>query len=143
MTKRTVEIDDTLEERVNDAKGELRASIRQWIEKEKPENDIVLGDFIERWYQGEDGETYGGDNMSEFADSSVPVYTKEIEDTWYLYGSKLEEAYNNAGLGENPRDNNGMAAIYCYISQELYESYRDIFEEELEDYRVANIVKPV
>lgn len=55
----------------------------------------------------------------------MPIYTGEIEDTWYLYGSRLEEAYENAGVGENPKENDGMAAIYFYIMDKVQEWYQD------------------
>jgi hypothetical protein len=42
-----------------------------------------------------------------------------------LYGSDLEEAYENAGVGENPKENNGMAAIYFYISDKVHEWYNE------------------
>ena len=75
---------------------------------------------------------YSG-GVHERVDGSVPIYTKEIDYTWYLHASELEEAYENAGIGDNPRENNGMVALYCYLEQELaewYEREKDrIFEE--------------
>ena len=71
--------------------------------------------------------------IHEIVDGSVPIYTKEIDDTWYLYANDLEEAYENAGMGENPRENSGMTAIYCYISEKVHEWYyneaQGVFEE--------------
>jgi hypothetical protein len=71
--------------------------------------------------------------IHEIVDVSVPIYTKEIEDTWYLYAPELEEAYENAGCGDNPRENNGMAAIYYYIQEKVGEWYsdnaQDLFDE--------------
>lgn len=40
-----------------------------------------------------------------------------------LYASELEEAYENAGVGDNPRENYGMAAIYFYIYEKCAEWY--------------------
>jgi len=61
--------------------------------------------------------------VSEMVDSAVPIYTKEIEDLWYLHKNLFEEAYENAGVGENPLENNGMTAIFCYMFDQLYEWY--------------------
>lgn len=61
----------------------------------------------------------------EIADNSVPVYTWEINCLWFSHASELEEAYENAGIGENPRENNGMIAIYCYISEAINEYVND------------------
>jgi len=66
----------------------------------------------------------------------VPIYTKEIKDLWYLYGDEFEAAYENAGVGDNPRENFGMAAIYYYISEKVHEWYNEnaeeIFEEQID-----------
>jgi hypothetical protein len=71
--------------------------------------------------------------IHEIVDGSVPIYTSEIESTWYLYGSELERAYDNAGCGDNPRENDGMSAIYFYIMEQVQEWYNnnaeDIFDE--------------
>jgi hypothetical protein len=65
---------------------------------------------------------YSG-QVHEIVDGSVPIYNKEIEDTWYLHGNQLEEAYENAGVGDNPRENSGMTAIYFYIHEQVAEWY--------------------
>ena len=78
--------------------------------------------------------------ISEIVDSAVPIYTSEINDTWYLYGDELEEAYEAAGVGDNPRENDGMAAIYYYIEQQVANWYGEkaqgIFEEWKENHPV-------
>jgi hypothetical protein len=124
--KRTIEIDDTLEDRTQGAIEEVANALRDYLE-ENPDTDTLpdLGNDLD----------YSG-TIAEIIDGSVPIYTKEIDDTWYLYGSELEEAYDNAGVGENPRENNGMAAIYYYIDAKVREWYDDgaqaIFDEWLE-----------
>ena len=123
MTKRTVVIDDTLQERVNDAIEELEELLMDYL-NENPDTYETpdLGNDLD--YDG---------RFHEIVDGSVPIYTHEIDDTWYLYGNELEEAYESAGVGDNPKENDGMAAIYFYIMQECsdwyYKNADEIFEE--------------
>ena len=123
MSKRTVEIEDILDERVSAATDDVKAELLRYL-NENPDTDETpdLGNDLD--YSGA---------IHEIVDGSVPIYTKEIEDTWFLYSAELEEAYENAGVGENPRENNGMAAIYYYIDQQVHEWYHnnadDVFAE--------------
>ena len=125
MSKRTVEIEDTLEDRVAGAIEEVEAELRRHL-AENPDTDETpdLGNDLD--YDGA---------IHEIVDGSVPIYTREIEDTWYLYASELEEAYENAGVGDNPRENNGMAAIYFYIDQAVHEWYRDNAEDIFTEWK--------
>ena len=66
---------------------------------------------------------------------AVPFYTSEIEDTWYLHRIELTDAYEKAGVGGSPLDNDGMAAIYYYISEQVAEWYSDNAESIVEDAR--------
>jgi len=67
----------------------------------------------------------------------VPIYTREIEDLFYLYGNEFERAFDDAGIGDKDDDHwpSGWkaAAIYCYIEQEVAEWFNDniddIFDE--------------
>jgi len=121
--KRKVEIEDTLDERAQGAIDEVKDLLTQYLD-ENPETEECpnMGNDLD----------YSG-SVHEIIDGSVPIYTSEIEDTWYLYANELEEAYTNAGFGSNPRENNGMAAIYCYIEEKVNEWYynnaQDIFDE--------------
>lgn len=71
--------------------------------------------------------------IHELVDGNVPIYTSEIKDLWYLHGSEFEEAYENAGVGENPLENDGRTAIYYYLEQQSAEWFRnneeDLFDE--------------
>ena len=69
------------------------------------------------------------DEMHEIADQSVPIYTSEIKGLWFLYSSEFEEAYENHGFGDNPMENDGMVAIFCYIYDKLGEKYSDENED--------------
>lgn len=122
MPKRMVEIDDTLDERVDGAIEDVKRELEEYLKENEPDDLPDLGNDLD--YSGA---------IHEIVDGSVPIYTGEIEDTWYLHASELEEAYDNAGIGDNPRENNGMAAIYYYIHEKVCEWYdenaQDIFDE--------------
>jgi hypothetical protein len=124
--KKKIEIDDTLYERVDDACDEVEELLLEYL-KENPETDELpcLGEDLD----------YSG-RVHEIVDGSVPIYTYEIESTWFLYKNELEEAYENAGVGDNPSENNGLSAIYFYIQQKVYEWYgqnaQAIFDEWLD-----------
>jgi hypothetical protein len=123
--KRTVEIEDTLQESVETAIEELKELLENYL-KENPDTE-------ETPCLSNDLDYSGG--FHEIVDSSVPIYTKNIEDTWYLYASELEKAYENAGVGDNPRENNGMAAIYYYIHEKCVEWYNDNAEEIFDEWQ--------
>ena len=124
MTKRTIEIEDNLSQIIKDTQEELKEKVIEWI-KENNEKPDLYNDI-----------DYDG-SFHEIVDSSVPIYTGEINDLFYLYGSDFEEAFDNAGIGDKDDDHWPMgwraAAIYCYIEQEVAEWYQknidDIFEE--------------
>ena len=90
--KRTIGVDDTLQERVDSAIKELKDLFLDHL-NENPETDTCpdVQDL------DDDGRIH------EIADSSVPVYNYEIEATWFLHKSELEEAYENHGLGDLPK----------------------------------------
>jgi hypothetical protein len=122
MTKRTIEIDDVLPDCIECAVAEVAQLLRDYIEENEPDETPCMSNDLD--YSGA---------VHEIVDSAVPVYTRDIEAAWFLHGSELEEAYENAGVGTNPRDNNGMAAIYFYIYEKVAEWYsenaKEIFEE--------------
>jgi hypothetical protein len=77
--------------------------------------------------------------IHEIIDGSVPIYTKEINDIFYLH-PEVEDAFDNAGIGEK-EDGPGWpcgwkaAAIYCYIEQEVHEWYRDNAGELFDEWK--------
>lgn len=109
MTKRTIEIDDVLPDCVQSAIEDVERELREYL-AENPDCDEppCLSNDLD--YSGA---------IHEIVDSAVPVYDGQIEAAWFLHGRKLEEAYENAGAGDNPRENNGMAAIYYYIYEKV------------------------
>lgn len=125
MTKRTVEIDDVLPDCVAEAIEEVERELREYL-AENPDCDEAPCLSNDLDYNGA---------IHEIVDSAVPVYTKYIEAAWFLHGRELEQAYEYAGVGDNPRENNGMAAIYYYIYEKVAGWYHHNAEEIFEQVR--------
>jgi hypothetical protein len=123
--KRTIEIDDTLDNRVESAIEDIKSELQNYL-KENPDTDSLpcLNNDLD--YSGA---------IHSIVDSSVPVYTHEIKTAWYLHGSELEEAYENAGVGDNPMENDGMSAIYFFIMEKVQEWYSENAEEVFEEWK--------
>lgn len=125
MPTRKVEIEDTLQENADGAIEEVKEALLEFLNDNPDTTDLpCLNNDLD----------YSG-RIHEIIDGAVPIYTSEIEDTWYLHSGELEEAYENHGFGENPRENNGATAIYCYISDEVTEWYRNEAEEIFDEWR--------
>jgi hypothetical protein len=120
--KKTIEIEDSLQERVDSAIDDVKEELKRYVAENKPDRLPCISNDLD--YSGA---------IHEIVDGSVPVYTKEIQDTWYLHKSELEEAYENAGVGDNPTENDGMSAIYFYILEKVYEWYQEEAEEYFEE----------
>lgn len=125
MAKRMIEVDDCLEEQTESAIEDVKQELLNYLEQ-NPDTDELpcLNNDLD--YSGA---------IHEIIDGAVPIYTSDIEAAWYLYGSELEEAYENAGCGDNPRENNGMAAIYYYISDKVNEWYQNSAEEIFDEWK--------
>lgn len=128
--KRTIEINDTLTERSDSAIADVKEQFLAYLDENKPDSLPCLNNDLD--YSGA---------IHGIVDGSVPIYTSEIRDIWYLYASELEEAYENAGVGDNPRENDGMAAIYFYIMEQVQEWYSDNAEEIFEEWQKAQPVE--
>ena len=128
MSKRTIEIDDDLDERVETACDEVKDLLLEYL-NDNPDTDSLPCMNNDLDYSG---------RVHEIVDGSVPIYTANIDDLWYLYASELEEAYENAGVGDNPRENNGMAAIYYYIWQQVNEWWNDNAEDVFDEWYKKN-----
>ena len=130
--QRTINIEDTLPDRLETVIGEVKEELLHYLEESEPDTLPDLHGDLD----------YSG-GFHEIVDSSVPIYTNEIRDTWYLHGGELEEAYENAGVGNNPRENDGMSAIYFWLSEKASEWYhenaRGIFEEWQAKHRAAKL----
>lgn len=125
--KRQIEIDDTMQETIDVAIESVREELERYLES-NPDTDETpdLGNDLD--YSGA---------IHEIIDGAVPIYTGEINDLFYLYGNEIEEAFDNAGIGEKKDEGWPCgwkaAAIYTYIEQAVNEWYYnnadDIFEE--------------
>ncbi len=126
--KRTIEIEDTLQDCVDSAIEETKTLLTDYL-ADNPDTDSLpcLNNDLD----------YSG-SFHEIIDGSVPVYTSEINDIFYLHGDEVERAFDNAGIGE--KNDSGWpcgwkaAAIYCYIEQEVAEWYHDNAEEIFEEW---------
>lgn len=131
--KRTIEIDDTLQDSVDGAIDELKDALIEYVRDNDSDTLPDLNNDLD--YDGSVHSIVGG---------SVPVYTHDIKSLWYLHGSKFEEAYENAGVGSNPMENDGMAAIYYYIMEKVQEWYskeaQNVFDDlkEKMEYEAKN-----
>jgi hypothetical protein len=127
MTKRTIEIDDILQDCVDSAIESVKDELECYL-KNNPDTDELPCISNDLDYSGA---------IHQIIDGSVPIYTSEINDIFYLHGDDVEQAFDDAGIGT--KDDKGWpmgwkaAAIYCYIEQQVHEWYRanaeDIFTE--------------
>ena len=127
--KRTIEINDTLDERVESACDSVKEELLSFLEANPDQDELpCLNNDLD----------YSG-TIHEIIDGSVPIYTGELEDTWYLYSSELETALDNAGLysaddlGRLDNTQKIQSAYYCYLQEQVNEWYednaQDIFDE--------------
>lgn len=123
--KTIIEMDDVLDSCVNRAIDQVKDELINYLD----DNELDECDL---------NDINDSGIVNEIIDGCVPIYTKQIKDTWYLHGDKLEEAYENAGIGNNPMESNGMAAIYCYIEQEVNKWFYDNSDHFFEEYRGKN-----
>ena len=126
MTERTITIKDDLKDRVDGVLDEIRDLIREYIE----ENSIDDADNLELSDLDHNGAIH------DLIDSAVPVYYSDIDALWYLYKDEFTTAYENAGIGSDPLENNGMTAIFCYISEQVYDEYTEVIGDITALYRV-------
>jgi len=121
MGKLQIEIEDTLQECVDGAIEEVQAHMLEWMKENKPDDCPCIGNDLD----------YSG-RVHEIIDGSVPIYTHEIRDIFYLHGDRVEQAFDDAGCGDKD-DKWPMgwrpAAIYFYIQQEVNEWYHEKSEE--------------
>lgn len=117
MTTRTVEITDNLESIISSLMDDVAERVEEYLTNSLTQ--MSEGDSLPDRPDASDLD-YGGE-IHSLIDSAVPIYTKEIEDLWYLYKNEFIEAYENAGCGDNPYENNGMDAIYFYLSEQVYQ----------------------
>ena len=129
MTKRTIEIDDNLDDLIDGHKEEILDDFIDYLEE-----TIDLTDFDE-YYQEQ-----GCDFVHESADSYTPIYNSDIDGLWYLYGDEFADAFENAGFDMS--DNYKQQAIYCYISDKGFEFQR-LLENKFNDWIAEEKPRPI
>ena len=122
--KRTIEIEDNLQERVSIAIDEVKQELLNYLEK-NPDTDELPCINNDLDYSVA---------IHEIVDSNVPIYTSEIRTIWYLYDHQLCESYHMAGVGDDPHENDGMSAIYFYIMNKVQEWYNDNAQDIFDDW---------
>ncbi len=132
--ERTITIEDSLDERIKGAFEDVKEFLTEWLDENRKADVLeevkagLLDDTDQEIPCLSNDLDYSG-RIHEIVDGSVPIYTAEIEATWYLHADRLEEAYENSGIGDNPRENSGMVAIYCAIDQGV----RELWGERSQD----------
>lgn len=127
MAKINVEIDDTLQERVDTSKRELMDEVQDYIVEHA---DIKS---VEEVYEAIE------ESMSEIADSNTPVYTKDIGDLFYVHHQALTDAYEDAygPLHQDERDEQHdwrATAICVYIEAELQKFWNGDITDKIQSY---------
>ena len=116
MVKRTIEIEDDLDERVELCKEEILDNFIEYF-LENPD----MSDFDE-YYQAQ-----GCDYVHECCDSNTPIYYSDINGLWYLYDTDFMDAYSDVFGNElHESQNYKQAAIYCYLSNAGFQFMNEI-----------------
>ena len=120
--KRTVEINDNIPEILSALKADTQWELKKWLH-DNMKQQAIDGDNIDTPCLSNDLD-YSG-SIHDLIDGAVPVYYHEIDGLWYLYKNDFIEAYEGAGIGDDPTENSGMTAIYCYLEQCLHDWYHE------------------
>lgn len=116
--KRTIEIEDNLQEYCDTAISELKDCIKEYIEENPEITDICLSNDVDL-----------NRKYISIVDSNVPIFTSEIDAQWYLHKSKLVEAFENSGIDGDSSQNNGTLAIFIFIDQRCWDWWGSIEEQ--------------
>lgn len=131
--KRNIEIDDTLGDCVQSAIDEVKEELLSYL-TDNPDTEKTPCISNDLDYSG---------RIHEIIDGSVPIYTQEITDIFYLHGDDCEEAFDNAGIGDKVDGQGGFpmgwkaAAVYCYIEEKVHEWYRNEADQIFDDWKEA------
>lgn len=133
MSKRTIQIEDNLDEIVQSAIDDTKELMLSFLDDNPDRADDREPPCLSN------DLNYSG-SFHEIIDSAVPIYTKEIEDLFYLYGDDFERAFDNQ-FGSKSKTDEGWpmgwkpAAIYCYIEEQVAEHYRNNAEDWVEEWK--------
>jgi hypothetical protein len=114
----TTTISNTLPLALENAKALVMAVALDWLEKNAVQ-DLTGLDLNEL---DEDGR------INDAIDGAVPIYKSEIKEIWFFERDALIKAYENAGIGSDPLENYGMAAIYWYLQDQIREWWNDQYQ---------------
>ncbi len=115
--KVTIELNDTLEERVESAIDSVKTELMDYLEANPDQDELpCLNNDLD--YSGA---------IHEIVDGATPCYTKELADNYYLHDSELDQAFDNAGCStrDEAGDNYIAQAHYFYIQEQVNEWYQD------------------
>ena len=126
--KRTIEVDDVLADCVQKVKDGILEALHDYLNDnpDTTEAPCISNDL-----------DYSG-RISELVDGAVPIYTRQIDTAHFLYGDDLEQAYEDAGIGDGNETNWKAVAIYCYLDQEGRSWYEDNKDELYDAWREAH-----
>lgn len=127
--KKIVEIDDTLDDIIKSIIDDVETELKNHLES-NPDTDECPDLYNDLDYSGA---------IHEIIDGAVPIYYKEIDDLFYLYGNEFEDAFDTAGLGDKNDESWPMgwksAAIYCYLEQKVNEWWQSCAEEIFDEWK--------
>ena len=132
MAKITIEIEDQLPDMVSQCIDGIKEILENYVKENESERLPDLNSDLD----------YSG-SVHELIDGLIPVYDNRIEDIWYLHKKTLVLAYENSGTGSNPMENNGMAAIYFYLHQEVNNWYGDKAQDYFDEIVAVDIVEDI
>jgi len=126
--KLKIEIEDNLNELVLGAIQE----VKEWFSYEIENKNIEKVDYTST-DELIDAINYNGD-LHQIIDGSVPVYTHELDTLYYLHKHKLNEAFENMGIGERSEYENAPSgfegvAIFSYIEEQVIMYLYNGFDE--------------
>ena len=131
MVKRTIVIDDDLDETVDRVKQEVLEDFIEFINANPDLKDFDV------YYQNK-----GCEFVHTCCDDNTPIYNSDIDGLYYLYGDDFEEAFENAGVEDGKNTNHRQIAIYCYLSDNGFEIQREI-EEKFKDWKAEDKPRPL
>ena len=138
MMEKTIKVNDNLYDYAAQAKEEVKDELVNYIKDNYANCELVNVDELECLIQDIEFLDYP-DNINDsgaidqIVDSNVPIYNYDIDTCFFLHKNEIEEAYENMGIGDNPLENSGMTAIWCYIYQEVNEAQDELLQEAIEE----------
>ena len=135
--KRTIEINDTLQDTVDQCIEDTKELLLEWLQN-NPESDISEPTETPCLHNDLD---YDG-RFHEIIDGNTPIYTHEIDTIFYLHGHLCEDAFENC-FGPEAKNDDGWpcgwraAAIYQYLSDHACEWYNENADSITEEQNSA------